>query len=267
MSDPELARYRGEGEGQGRYYTHPHSGVQVPSVTSVLKMAAKDGIPQWAATLTLKWAWEHFQDAKERQWVDFVKGGQYQWKQERDERAWVGSEIHEYIEADLRGAWDMPQPWDPEVVQMVEEWHRFRAERDVVPHLIETTVWSHEHGYAGTLDGFGLIDGVPTLWDAKSAKSIWPEHEMQLAALAHADVVMQKQEDGSWVEVEMFKPEQFAFIHIRPRYIDPLNRVDTPAFCVLEYVEPEVIPLRFDAFLGYLTAWKAEKALKERNKQ
>ena len=89
---------------------------------------------------------------------------------------------------------------------------------------------------------------------------------MQLAALAFADVVTMKQPDGSWGETSMFEADRYAFIHIRPRYIDPLNRVDTPAFCVLEYVDPDDLKLRFEQFKAYLAAWKAEQAIKERRK-
>lgn len=266
MTSPELAQYRNEGEGQGRAYRHPHSGVTVPSVTTVLKMAAKDGIPQWAARLSLEWAYENRDALLNRDRSDFVNAGRYQWTKARDERAFIGTEIHEYIEADLRDQWDMPEPWDREVLEMVDEWRKFRGEHDIVPEHLETTVWSHEHGYAGTLDGFGLIDGVPTLWDVKSSKGLWPENEMQLAALANADVVMQKQPDGTWIELPMFQPDRFAFIHIRPRYTDPLNRVDTAPFCVIDYVDPEDIAPRFEQFKGYLAAWRGEQAIKESRK-
>lgn len=264
---PELARYRTEGEGQGRFYTHPASGVQVPSVTSVLKLSNKDALIQWAANLTLRWAHENRDMVLNRDLPDFMGAGKYQWTKFRDERASVGTEIHEYVEADLGDAWDMPQPWDPEVLQMVEQWRKFRAEHEVIPWYLETTVWSHKHGYAGTLDGWGTIDGIPTLWDLKSSKSLWPEHEMQLAALAKADVMMQKQPDGTWIELPLPEVEKFGFIHIRPRYLDPLKRVDEPAFCELHWLDPDDVEDRFAAFCGFLSAWKAEQSLKQRRKE
>jgi hypothetical protein len=267
VTGPELAQYRGEGEGQGRAYRHPLSGVTVPSVTTALKAAAKDGIPQWAASLTLRWAHENRDALFNRDLADFVAGGKYQWTKVRDERAFVGTEIHEYIEADLRDSWDMPQPWDTEVLDMVAEWRKFRAEHSIVPHHIESTVWSHEHGYAGTFDWLGELDGVLCLADNKSSKSLWPEHEMQLAALAKADVLMVKAADGTWSELPMPKVQGYAFIHIRPRYLDPLMRIDEQAFCRVEYLDPADVDDRFSQFLGYLQAWKAEQAVKQRRKE
>lgn len=266
MSGPELARYRTEGEGQGRAYVHPHSGVTVPSVTTALKMAAKDGIPQWASNLALKWAYENIDSARTRDAADFVGAGKYQWTKVRDERAMVGTEIHEYIEADLRDAWDLPQPWDPEVLQMIEQWRKFRSEHEIVPQFIETTVWSHAHGYAGTFDWLGLLDGKLCIVDNKSSRSLWPEHEMQLAALARADVLMVKQADGSWVELPMVDVEGYAFIHIRPRYNDPIAGKYEEPFCVVDYLAPGDIEDRFQQFLGYLQAWKAEQSVKKRRR-
>lgn len=167
MSAPELSRYGSEGEGQGRNYVHPHSGVSVPSVTTVLRMAAKDGLPQWASGLALKWAYDNIDLARDRDSADFVGAGKYQWTKVRDERAFIGTEIHEYIEADLRDAWDLPQPWDPEVLEMVAEWRKFRAQHVIDPHFIEATAWSHTYGYAGTFDWLGVLDGVLTLADNK----------------------------------------------------------------------------------------------------
>lgn len=266
MSGPELAQYRSEGEGQGRAYRHPKSGVLVPSVTTVLKMAAKDGLPQWASNLAIKWAYDNIHLAQERDASDFMGAGKYQWTKVRDERAFLGTEIHEYIEADLRDSWDMPQPWDPEILEMVDQWRKFRAQHEIIPHHIETTVWSHEHGYAGTFDWLGELDGVLCIADNKSSRSLWPDHEMQLAALARADVLMVKQADGTWVEVPMPKVDGYAFIHIRPTYRDPLMRIDEPPFCRVEYLDPADVDDRFDQFIGYLQTWKADRSIRERRK-
>lgn len=52
--------------------------------------------------------------------------------------------------------------------------------------LIEYTVESHEHGYAGTLDYVFEIDGKNVLVDLKTSKYIFPSHQLQVSALKQA---------------------------------------------------------------------------------
>lgn len=50
----------------------------------------------------------------------------------------------------------------------------------------ELTVFNEEHIYAGTADYICEIDGVKWLIDFKTSAQIWPSHELQLSAYAHA---------------------------------------------------------------------------------
>lgn len=61
----------------------------------------------------------------------------------------------------------------------------------------EVTVFNAEHGYAGTVDWMGRLRKPPKgvaaggIWllDWKTGQYVWPEHELQVSAYAHADDV------------------------------------------------------------------------------
>lgn len=50
----------------------------------------------------------------------------------------------------------------------------------------EIFVKNEEIGYAGTVDLYCHIDGKPWIIDFKTSQSIWPSHELQVAAYKHA---------------------------------------------------------------------------------
>ena len=62
---------------------------------------------------------------------------------------------------------------------------QFRAWAESVnlaPRLIEQTVWSRAHQYAGTMDLLAEVNGVSTLVDFKTGKAVYPEAHLQNAA-------------------------------------------------------------------------------------
>jgi hypothetical protein len=50
----------------------------------------------------------------------------------------------------------------------------------------ETTVFSEQGGYAGTVDLVCRIDGVVYVIDFKTSKQVWKEYELQISAYRHA---------------------------------------------------------------------------------
>lgn len=247
---PELAQFYSEKDDDGRVYKHPLTGEKLPSITTVLKMADKAGLSQWAADQAMSWAVANHHLLGSRSDEDAFRGGRYQWKKFRDERAQVGTGVHEAIEAEHTGSWDYPQ-LDDEQLRIMEQWRALNEEHEIVPVLSEFTVW-FPGKYAGTADGLWYIDGVLTLVDVKTSKNHWPEHDAQLSALANAPILMSKDMAGVWSELRMPKFDRVAIIHLREdkRQIIEINNLD----------------LHFKAFMGYHEVFTAKQALKEREK-
>lgn len=255
----------------------------VPSVTTITGVTHKPGLVQWAADQTAAYAVTHVDDllsrTEEAGW-GFLR---YFWKREPkssdelrgahhrvlNEAANIGTNVHEWIEADLKGEFE-PAIDSLECEQMVEQWLAWKSEHDIEPVLVETTAVNREHGYAGTLDGLWRIDGVPTLVDVKTSRNTWPEHFQQIAALGACYTIMEEVPEGTegavefvdtwWVETVMPAFSEYAILHLRPQDFnskgEPLD-----AFCELKPVNH--VDLHFDGFLGALQLKKYERKLKE----
>lgn len=81
----------------------------------------------------------------------------------------IGLEVHRAIENELLGA---PNGIHPSALPYFDAWRRFRDECRFDPILTEYRVCSGELGeqlrYAGTLDGWGLLQESPALIDWKT---------------------------------------------------------------------------------------------------
>lgn len=281
MTQPELAK-RNSGFG-GRGYQHPHNNSIVPSVTTILKAAAKPAIEQWVADQTAAYAVANIDALLTR--TEMQGYNMLRWYHKRNplpledgydprnyylgvlnDAAELGTTMHGWIEADV----------DPEFVypdvegetdlfwQMHAVWDDWFSENIITPVMTETTVWNATLGYAGTFDCLWEINGELWFLDIKTARSLWPEHSMQLAALRNAETVLTKDND-SWVETEWSLPDsvKFGFLHIRP---DDVEYDGTPKPAYIELEPAEDLDLHWEGFQGLLQAKKAEIAIKERHK-
>lgn len=75
------------------------------------------------------------------------------------------------------------------LMSFVEWWRLFQP----ITCAREMTLFSEEHGYAGTMDWYGAfatppkgISKGPWLIDWKTSQDVWPEHEIQVSAYKHA---------------------------------------------------------------------------------
>jgi hypothetical protein len=279
MAEPKL-RVRSSGHG-GSGYKHPLTGRVVPGVTTVLKKLDKPGILQWAVDNTSAYAVANIDalmNRTEEQGYGFLR---WYWKRdplsgdETDIRnysngvlsdaAELGTLMHDWIAAEHD---ELPYPdvsLAPQYFwEMVAEWDKWKSEHDVKPILTETTFWSEEYGYAGTADGLWEVDGVNMLIDVKTSRNVWDEHFMQLSALGACDTML-IESDKSWVVREIPGFSKYALLHIRPTDTDkhgaPMN-----AFCRLELVDMEEVPLHFEAFLGLLAVSEAQNRVREHRK-
>ena len=71
----------------------------------------------------------------------------------------------------------------------MDAFHQFREDHN--PEYIETesTVFSREYGYAGTMDAVLSIGGKVYVVDYKTGKKVWPEAALQLAAYRNAEFI------------------------------------------------------------------------------
>lgn len=283
MAHPKLATARSSWGGRG-YYIPGHidaAGARriYPSVTTVLKRVAKPGLHQWIADQTaayavanlpylmrvseekgwgyLRWYWSREPDlvaTELRTWHEGV----------RDDAGELGTNLHEWLEADLDGTVEPVGLNAEEAREMAEQFHLWLRTHRIEVRRTEFTIVNTVIGYAGTADAHWLIACdhehpclgqergvfVSVLVDLKTSRYTWPEHGMQLAALSDANVVMREVVKGYagskmheatvdgkrvrswWVEEEPPTYQHLAVLHLRPTDLDPSGET-IPAFCEL----------------------------------
>lgn len=199
--------------GKGRFYTHPQTGESWPSVTNILSTAvAKPQLVAWSAKATAEAAWQALPqmvrhsrtadtDCAKRRAADrcgdcrfcLTSAIKKAHMDARDKAADLGTRVHDRAEAMVLGK---PLPDDDEVEPFVRAllqfWHDFGIDPTTDFEATEMTVINRRVGYAGTLDAIMRLNGQLALVDYKTsstrpATSVYPEHGMQLAALANAE--------------------------------------------------------------------------------
>lgn len=271
MTLPALA-VKNSGWG-GRGYRNPVSGDKrvVPSITTVLKAESKPALVQWAVDQTAGYAVANAhrlmtmsEDSgfKMLRWIPRKEIASVQPGMDLhsyhtgvlSDASDMGTWMHEWAQADIVPELQYPDVnaahevyWD-----MVEEWDKFKAGKEIIPHYTERTVWHEELGYAGTLDCMWEIDGVMTLLDIKTSRGLYSSTWMQLAALRAAPEMFVPQADDTYVSVRDWQlpVEDYAVLHIRPRDWDSRNREMKP-FCRITK-PPADLDTYFRGFRGLL---------------
>lgn len=259
-------------DGTGRAYKHPWrtredgKPLTSPSVTTILNLVDKPALIQWAANLTVEWAIANTSLLAVKNDDSIRRWGKYRWQDVRDERAEVGTGVHEYIEAENTGSWNFPV-LDDEQRRIIEQWNLLKERYIITPHRSEFTVWANieipDSSWAGTADGLWDITDTETgeSWsnvviDLKTSKNTWPEHWLQLSALRHAQVVMVKQEDGTWTEEELPPGDGTAVIHLRE-----------DKFKVTIETDQTLLDMQYNQFMSYRNVWAWKAAAAEYEKE
>lgn len=195
---------------RGHHYVDANN-LRVPGVTTILSGGLpKPALINWAATATAEYAVDHWDellklDPSKR--LKKLQGARYE---ERDTAANRGTEVHAVAERLARGEEvDVPDT----IAGHVEAYVQFLDEFQPVPVLLEATVFSHRHGYAGTLDAIFEIPalGQTLLCDIKTNRSgIFGETAAQLAGYRYADVYVDDTGEHPMIEVD-----GCAAIHVR----------------------------------------------------
>lgn len=106
-----------------------------------------------------------------------------------DREADVGTLTHSLVEAYFRGEEVDTEEYAPADVSKAESafinWLIWAESHTIEPILVEQPLVSEKHGYGGTPDFYGLLDGKKTLIDIKTSKGIYHSHYCQIAAYSY----------------------------------------------------------------------------------
>ena len=211
LSSPQTRVTRNDGYGRSsRFYDVEDK--RLPSVTTILQAVNKPALVNWAAKtereMVITAAADLYEDLplaaprmKRMAYLSTLQGRLGTTKahaKELQKAADIGSAAHAKIEWTLRR--DMGQMVGPEPVLSEKAlwafmaWEDWRKAANLSVALVEQTVYSVQHGYAGTMDWTGEIDHegqrLQVLGDWKTSKGIWPEMLLQNAAYVHALIEM-----------------------------------------------------------------------------
>lgn len=198
---------------QGRFYDI--DGEKLPSVTTILQAVNKPALVQWAAkeerTMTILAAADLYEDIhgtpkmSRSTYVTTLDArlGKVRANQKLlAKAAEIGTQVHKVIEWNIRR--DLGQIVGPGPELSDKAAWAFMAYEDwaqsvnLKPILIEQVVSSRQHRYAGTMDLLAEVNGVLTLVDFKTGKSVYGEAMLQNVAYqaALAEMGHQKAEAG-----------------------------------------------------------------------
>lgn len=204
---------------KGHHYVDANK-QRVPGVTTILSGGLpKPALINWAANSTAEYAVDHWDELTELELSKRLKKLQGARYAERDAAANRGTEVHNRAEK-LAAGEEVDVPDD--IAGHVESYIQFLDEFNPTVILLEATVFSHKHGYAGTLDAiFQFNHPLPPhftmeqpilLCDLKTNRTgIFGETAAQLAGYRYADVYV----DKAGVEHPMVKVDGCAAIHVR----------------------------------------------------
>lgn len=265
MTTPNQAR-QPKGRDAPRTYAWPplppHE-FEVVSVTS----AIGGGIPKpfligWAAKVTAQAAVDDHEivaamlaKGNERAAVDHIKGARYR---DTGTKADRGTIVHGALESYLAG-----KPLSQETVEaqlkearvplnmwkstaaMIAGLMEFLYDEEPEVYWSEATVYSRQHGYAGTADLIARMrvggSRLPVILDVKTSKAIYDETALQLCAYAKADFVGQDDGTESLLTPEG-EPIEYGVV-VRPTAAGKYEKA------VFTLADPDL----FDLFLGALT--------------
>jgi hypothetical protein len=249
--------------------------IIVPGVTTVVKsMGVPPGLVQWQIDQVAAYAVANldslYNRSMEQGW------GFLRWYPKRtpdltdplrtahdgvlSDLADLGTQMHEWSQAEVQGK--MLPPSDSEQMdQMIEAWNLWRFTNTVKPLMTEVTVYGD--GYAGTFDGLWYVNGVLTLLDEKTSRTIGDAHKMQLAALRAAvktGSYFTKQPNGEYHPQKVPVPQQYGFIQMRPN--DDEHAARQNAFIEFHTITEEELDIHYQKFMCALKVLQLDKQLK-----
>lgn len=182
----------------GRFYEI--DGESYPSVTHILQVINKPALVNWAAnqerTLVCEAAADLYEDVAKltkplarTAYLTTLQGRIGKTKAHQRELAKagdIGTQVHRLIEWNLRKSLGQVVGPEPRVVDDAQwafmAWEDWAGSVQLKPRLIEQVVFSHVHGYAGTMDLVAHANDVDVLIDFKTGKAVYAEALLQNVA-------------------------------------------------------------------------------------
>jgi len=242
----------------GRFYEVPEIGP-LPSVTTILQVVGKPALVPWAAKVEREMVIEASSNLyldvagtppmSKAGWITTLLdriGKTRAHVKETQKASEIGSQAHALIEWRLKAkmlmeAGPAPSVTDKAVIAF-NAWEKWAESVALKPIFIEQVVYSVEYGFAGTLDLFAEVNGVPTVIDWKTGKAVYAEAHLQNASYRHA---LREMRHGD--------PQAGMIIRLPKVETDPEFEV------VMARSEEECFPI----FLNTLELWKWSNARSE----
>lgn len=201
MDNPQFQRI----DSSSGYRFYDVFGVgKLPSVTTVLKVPNKPALVPWAAkeerAMVLEAAGLAYKELpgspklSTQAFIELVGervGVVKAYKKAMQTASDIGTEVHNRAEWDLKTS--MRLEAGPEVVLSTKaaresygKYELYLKAHDFKPIAVERTVWSVSGKFAGTMDWLAYLDGVLTVGDWKTSKSMHGEYLLQISALVKA---------------------------------------------------------------------------------
>lgn len=200
-------------------------GKPIPGVTTLLnKGLPKPALPRWAAKSAAEYVADNLDALRSlpdrESIISVVK--QSPWSA-RDRAAVRGTDVHELAEQIIHGhEVEVPEHLDGYVDGYVTFLDKWRIE----PLVVERPLANRRWWYAGTSDAVvRLPDGRIWLMDWKTAKGVYGDNALQVAAYANAEFYV----DGHGDEQPMPDIDGLAVVHITPEGTDVYQVADPEA--------------------------------------
>lgn len=198
----------------------------------------------------------------------------------------AGTWMHRYVEDYFADAFP-EQPLRDDHYQMVEAFHAWESQHDIEVIALERTVYGDR--YAGTADFFAKVDGVTTLIDWKTSRSLQSGHKMQLSAIGAAHTALKEVAEGTpeaikhklqpkvsaeyggqefawFVQEPLPDFQQYAVVQIRPGDVGKYGEWIEP-FCQMHVIPQPVIDASWGLFQACRDGRLAQKALKDAERE
>lgn len=169
-----------------------------PGVTAILDRAAKYALIPWAARVGSELWMEKLREFKrtdefgvpqiiipETELPVIHELARKRHREISGEGKGVGSVVHEYVENVFLGN-DPQWPKEPVAKKACEAFDHWYQTNSIICIASERKLYSRKHGYCGTADFYGIINGERVIGDIKTNTGIYPEMHLQTAAYQQA---------------------------------------------------------------------------------
>jgi len=227
-------------------HTYEANGKIVFGVTSITGVLDKPALMYWSANMGAEYADKVLVPGMvidELNKPAIIEGIKTAFRKKSKEAADIGTAVHKYLEdylnAGINGEPLPEMPVNKHIKNAILAFLEWTKENKVKFVSAERKVYSKKHGYAGTLDALGYVNGKLAIVDFKTSSGIYPEMFIQTSAYAQAV----NEEDGT---------------EIKDCYIVRVPK-DGSEF---EVQKDDHLDLNFKSFLGCLENYKRQMFMK-----